>query len=85
MTGFIHLNFIDRKGLQVQAIALDCRTMLGSSVPVASVDTLRRMLVYLGSTPEQLAAFDQSYRRCGQGTARITLQSPVVGTCCGYA
>ena len=48
MTGDIVLNFIDHKGLHVQAMALDCRTILGSYVPVASVDTLRRMLAYLG-------------------------------------
>jgi hypothetical protein len=45
------LNFIDHKGLQVQAMALDCRTILGPYVPVANVDTLRRMLAYLGATP----------------------------------
>ena len=69
----IQLNVIDHKGLHVQAMALDCRTILGPYVPVASVDTLRRMLVYLGATPEQLEAFNRSYRRWGQGTARITL------------
>jgi hypothetical protein len=52
----------------------DCRTMLGPYVSVTSVDTLRRMLAYLGATPEQLADFNRSYRRWGQGTARITLQ-----------
>jgi hypothetical protein len=41
VTRDIELNFIDRKGLDVQAIALDCRTVLGPYVPVASVDTLR--------------------------------------------
>jgi hypothetical protein len=29
---------------------------------------------YLGATPEQLAAFDSSHRRWGQGTVQITLQ-----------
>ena len=65
--GVIQLNFIDHKGLHVQAMALDCRTILGPYVPVASVDTLRRMLVYLGATPEQLEDFNRSYRRWGQG------------------
>jgi hypothetical protein len=49
VTGDIELNFIDHKGLRVQAMALDCRTILGPYVPVASVDTLRRMLAYLPS------------------------------------
>jgi hypothetical protein len=70
----IQLNFIDRKGLHVQAMALDCHTILGPYVPVASVDTLRRLLAYLGATPEQIEDFNQSYRSCGQGTARVTLQ-----------
>ena len=68
------MNFIDHKGLHVQAMALDCRTILGPYVPVASVDTLRRMLAYLGATPEQLEDFNRSYRRWGQGTVRITLE-----------
>jgi hypothetical protein len=45
----------------------------GPYVPVASVDTLRRLLVYLGATPEQLEDFNRSYRRWGHGTVRITL------------
>jgi hypothetical protein len=55
-------------------MALDCRTILGPYVRVASVDTPRRMLAHLTTTPEQLADFNRSYRRWGQGTARITLQ-----------
>jgi hypothetical protein len=49
VTRDIELNFIDRKGLHVQAMALGCRTVLGPRVRVASVDTLRRMLAYLGA------------------------------------
>ena len=32
------------------------------------------MLVYLGATAEQLADFDDSHRRWGQGAIQITLQ-----------
>jgi hypothetical protein len=53
---------------------LDCRTMLGPYVTLQSKETLRRLLVYLGATAEQLADFDQSIRSWGQGTATITLQ-----------
>jgi hypothetical protein len=67
VTGDIHLNCIDHKGLHVQAMALDCRTILGPYVEVQSVDTLRRMLTYLGATSEQLADFSTSYRRWGAG------------------
>jgi hypothetical protein len=42
-------------------------------VQVASVDTLRRMLAYLGAMPEQLDDSNHSYRSWGRGTVRITL------------
>lgn len=71
----IHINFGGGPGgTTAQAMALDCRTMLGPRVPVASTATLRRLLTYLGATAEQLADFDRSARSWGQGTARITLQ-----------
>ena len=64
----ICVNFVDNKGLGVQAMALDCRTMLGPQLRIQSAETLRRLLAYLGATPEQLADFDNSHRRWGQGT-----------------
>jgi len=70
----IFVNFIPRDGYSVQAMDLDCRTMLGPYVTVQSAATLRRLLAYLGATAEQLADFDQCIRSWGQGTARITLQ-----------
>ena len=54
-------------------MALDCRTVLGPYVRVESAATLRRMLTYLGATPEQFEDFSSSYRRWGQGTGQITL------------
>jgi hypothetical protein len=48
--------------------------MLGPQLRIQSADTLRRLLAYLGATPEQLADFDNSHRRWGQGTVQITLQ-----------
>jgi hypothetical protein len=70
----IHVNFIPRDGYSVKAMDLDCRTMLGPYVTVQSKETLRRLLAYLGATPDQLADLDQSIRSWGQGTAKITLQ-----------
>ena len=70
----ICVNFVDNKGLGAQAMAVDCRTMLGPLLRIQSAETLRRLLAYLGATPEQLAAFDSSHRRWGQGTVQITLQ-----------
>jgi hypothetical protein len=70
----IKLNFLLRDGIHIQAMALDCRTMLGPYVRVATLDTVRRLLTYLGATEAQLADFDRSYRNWGQGTTRITLQ-----------
>jgi hypothetical protein len=67
-------NFVECRGLVLQAMALDRRTMLGPRLPIQSITTLRRLLTYLGATPEQLADFDSSHRRWGQGTIPITLQ-----------
>jgi hypothetical protein len=65
-------NFVGGRSLAAQAMALDHRTMLGPQLKIQSADTLRRLLAYLGATPEQLADFDSSYRRWGQGTVQIT-------------
>jgi hypothetical protein len=69
----IFVNFISRQGYTVQPMALDCRTMLGPMVDVASAETLRRLLTYLGATPGQIAEFENCNRRWGQGTVQITL------------
>jgi hypothetical protein len=69
----ICVNFVPADGYTVQAMHLDHRTMLGPRVKIASAETLRRLLTYLGATPEQLADFDQCNRSWGQGTVRITL------------
>jgi hypothetical protein len=70
----ICVNFLGGRGLAAQAMALDHRTMLGPQIGIQSVATLRRLLSYLGGTPEQLADFEESNRRWGQGTITITLQ-----------
>jgi hypothetical protein len=70
----ILVNFVAGRSLAAQAMSLDHRTMLGPQVSVQSGATLRRLLGYLGGTPEQLADFDSSHRRWGQGTVQITLQ-----------
>jgi hypothetical protein len=69
----ILVNFIPRDGYSVQAMHTDGRTMLGPNVKVQTGDTLHRLFAYLGATPAQLAEFDEQRRRCGQGTAQITL------------
>ena len=68
------VNFVDCRGLAAQAMALDHRTMLGPQLRIQSAETMRRLLAYLGATPVQLADFDRSHRRWGQGTVQITLQ-----------
>jgi hypothetical protein len=70
----IWVNFGEGRSLAVQAMALDHRTMLGPQLRIQSAATLRRRLAYLGATPEQIAEFDRSHRRWGQGTVQITLQ-----------
>jgi hypothetical protein len=42
-------------------------------VKIASVETLRRLLAYLGATPAPLAEFDNCRERWGQGTVQVTL------------
>jgi hypothetical protein len=61
------VNFVDGRGLAAQAMALDHRTMLGPRLRIQSAETL---LTYLGAVPEQLADFDSSHRRWGQGMSR---------------
>ena len=71
----ICVNFMPRpNGYSIPAMAPDHRTMLGPFVHIQSAATLRRLLTYLGATPDQLAEFDSSHRRWGQGTVQITLQ-----------
>jgi hypothetical protein len=70
----ICVNFVECRGLALQAMTLDHRTMLGPQLRIQSAATLRRLLTYLGATSEQLADFDSSHRRWGQGTVQITLQ-----------
>ena len=69
----ICLNFVPGGAYTVQAMHLDHRTMLGPHIRVQSVETLRRLLAYLGATPAQLADFDPRTRPWGQGTVQITL------------
>jgi hypothetical protein len=52
---------------------LDHRTMLGPRVKVKSVETLRKLLAYLGASSAQLAEFDDCRQRWRQRTAQITL------------
>jgi hypothetical protein len=70
----ICVNFVEGRSLAAQAMSLDHRTMLGPQLRIQGAATLRRLLAYLGATPEQIADFDSSHRRWGQGTVLITLQ-----------
>jgi len=70
----ILVNFAEGRTVAAQAMALDHCTMLGPQLRIQSATTLRRLLAYLGTTPEQLADYDNCQRRWGQGTVQITLQ-----------
>ena len=59
---------------QLAAQSHGTRTMLGPQLRIQSAATLRRLLAYLGATTEQLADFDDSHWRWGQGTVEIPLQ-----------
>jgi hypothetical protein len=60
--------------MQVHALHLDGATVLSHWQAVESLETLRKMMRYLGATDEQMASFEDSLRRWGQGSVRITLQ-----------
>jgi hypothetical protein len=48
------VNFQHRKGWNIHTMAEDCRTRLGPYRDVASEQTLMRLFLYLGATPEAL-------------------------------
>jgi hypothetical protein len=52
----ILVNFVEGRALAAQAMALDHRTMLGPQLRIQSAATLRRLLSYLGATPEELSS-----------------------------
>src|ERR1700759_2072429 len=64
----ILVNFAEGRTVAAQALALYHCTMLGPQLRIQSATTLRRLLAYLGTTPEQLADYDNCQRRWGQGT-----------------
>jgi hypothetical protein len=55
----ICINFIPGDGVDIQAMHMDHRTMLGPHIRVQSAETLRRLLAYLGATPAQLAELER--------------------------
>ena len=77
----IFLNFIQRNGYTVQAMAADHRTSLGPFVPVQSAETLRRLLAYLGATAAQLADFEAPSAD-GAKEPSGSRSSPAARTCC---
>jgi hypothetical protein len=70
----ILVNFVGGSSLAAQAMALDHRAMLGPRLKIQSAATLRRLLAYVGATPEQIAEFGSCHSRWGQGAVQITLQ-----------
>jgi hypothetical protein len=70
----ICIRFVTAGVCSVQAMDLTLRRTLGPRVPVSSVETLRRLLAYLGALPEALNEFDKCRESLGKGNVRITLQ-----------
>jgi hypothetical protein len=70
----ICIHFVTAGACSVQAMDLTLRRTLGPRVPVSSVETLRRLLAYLGALPEALNEFDKCRESLGKGNVRITLQ-----------
>ena len=59
--------------MQVHALHLDCKTVLSHWQAVESLETLRKMMRYLGATDEQMVSFENSLRRWGQGSVHMRL------------
>jgi hypothetical protein len=59
--------------IKVHALHLDCKTVLSHWQSVESLETLRKMMRYLGATGEQMASFEDDLRRWGQGSVHIRL------------
>ena len=59
--------------MQVHALHADCKTVLSHWQAVESVETLRKMMRYLGATDEQMMSFENSLRRWGQGSVHMRL------------
>jgi hypothetical protein len=59
--------------MQVHALHPDCKTVLSHWQAVESLDTLRKMMRYLGATDEQMISFEDSLGRWGQGSVHMRL------------
>jgi hypothetical protein len=59
--------------MQVHGLHTDCKTVLSHWQAVESLETLRKMMRYLGATDEQMASFENSLRRWGQGSVHMRL------------
>jgi hypothetical protein len=59
--------------MKVHALHLDCKTILSHWQAVESVETLRKMMLYLGATDEQMASFEDDLRRWGQSSVHMRL------------
>ncbi len=67
------VSFIPRDGINCHALRVDCKTVLGPWLHVPSDETMVRMLRYLGATDEQIADFEDTRKKWGQGSTRVTL------------
>jgi hypothetical protein len=59
--------------MHVHALHTDCKTVLSHWQAVETVETLRKMMRYLGATDEQMMSFENSLRRWGQGSVHMRL------------
>jgi hypothetical protein len=55
------------------ALHIDCKTVLGPRITLASAETLEKALIYLGATDAQMKDHRQSMRAWGQGSTHIRL------------
>jgi hypothetical protein len=59
--------------MKVHALHPDCKTVLSHWQAVENVETLRKVMRYLGATDEQMMSFEDSLRRWGQGSVSMRL------------
>jgi hypothetical protein len=60
-------------GMQIHALHLDCKTVLSHWQAVESLETLRKLMRYLGATDEQMRSFEDDLRRWGQSSVHMRL------------
>ena len=64
----ILVNFQHNERWIISSLAEDCQTIIGPNLDVASLDTLRRLLLHAGVDTEEMEHFEYCVRTWGRGS-----------------